>query len=582
MEESKISGIWKIEEKEFKGELHIIKNKRMIRLVLQSQESREIFGDEDFPDKIDLINGVSFLNKVNITLLNCRTLRKNSNFSTGITTYLIDCQYCIYGLEFKNNEKITFNKLQIRLSNSIEWSTLSGFVSKRGNKKSIESIEYKFKKKITYNISENIKLEITPWFGGGTFHLNSEKIILKQHVTINFICKRLENFGYIIKELEKFIALIEFSTKQKVEIVEIKGFRNNKFYKIPEIRKKQYISYRIYFAKEVNIENEDDEINKRDRNFTCNLQQIMEVNGLTNWFKKYEDLRPIIDSYRKNIKNFEYYDELPEEEIFINLIKSLEFYHTRFVAESLKDYNKIISNELNDALPQNKQLIQDFVYDDTQINADYVVLKSRIFHLLLKDMPISYFENFMHILNFTNSVVDTRHYYTHYNKSKQYKAMRGFELSVSNIILQTILECYILKELGFNMKFIDEHKKREWVRLKKYEIPKAEEEYIEEYKKVGLITSIENILRIIVNEYRLGEYLNYNVEKNSNDNDVYIKITTKKNKTYKIRLLSKDKNDDDCNEIIKKDKEKLIYTKTNFCTVYYFYSKCRVLIYKDK
>lgn len=582
MEEIKISGIWQIKKREFKGELHIIKNKRMIRLILQSQELREVLGDDDFPDKIDLINGISFLNKVNITLLSCRTLRKNSNFSTGITTYLIDCKYCIYGLEFKNNEKVTFNKLQVRLTNSIEWSTLNGFALKRGNKKSIENIEYTFKKKIAYNIDENIKLEVTPWFGGGSFYLNSERIILRQHVTINFVCKRLEKFENIIRELEKFIALIEFSTKQKVEIVEIKGFRNNKSYKIPEIRKRQYISYRIYFAKEVDIKNEDYEINKRDRDFTCNLRQIMEVNGLTSWFEKYEDLKPIIDSYRKNIKSIEYYDELPEEEIFINLIKALEFYHTRFVVESLQDYNKIIDRELKNALPQNEQLIRDFIYDNTQINADYVLLKSRICHLLLKDMPISYFESFTDILNFINSVVDTRHYYTHYNKSKQYKAMRGVELSITNIILQSILESYILKELGFSKNFIDKHRQNEWVRLKKYEIPKVEEEYLEEYQKVGLITSIENILRIIVKEYNLGEYFNYEIEKNEDDEDLYVKINTKTNKIYKIRILAKNKDDNCCNEIIKNDKSKLIHTKNNFYTIYYFYGKYRILIYKNK
>lgn len=581
MEEIKISGIWKIEKEEYKGELHIVKSKKMIRLVLQSQKLEGFLANEGFPDKIDLIYGVSFLNKNNISLLNCRTLRKNTNLNTGITTFLIDCKYCIYGLKFKNYEEVTFNKLQIRLTNSMAWSTLSGFSSKRGSKKKVEEIEYKFKKKISYNINENIKVEIVPWFGGGTSYLNSEKVVLKQHVTINFICNKLERFKDLVQELKKIIALIEFSTKLKVDIVEIKGFKNSKFYKYPNIRKRRYIDYRIYCANEIDVKNENDEIDKIDRNFNCNLKQICDVNGLKNWFEKYGDLKPIIDSYRKNIENFEYYDELPEEEIFINIIKSLEFYHTRFMVESLEDYKKILSNKLDNALLENKELIESFVYDTVQTNADYILLKNRLLHLFI-EMPISYFENFEYVLNFINSITDTRHYYTHYNKSKQYKAMKGVELSISTIILQTLLESYIFKELGFTEEFINNHKRESFSRLKKYEIPKREEKYIRIYEKVHLITSIDNILKIVANKYNLGEYIYYHVIEDNGDEDLYVEISTKINKKYRIRILSENKNDEECEEIIKTDKKKLIYTKTNFYCLYYFYGKYRILIYKSK
>ena len=155
MEEIKISGKWKIERNEYKGELHIVKSKKIIRLLIQSQEYERFFSDDEFPENFDLIHGVSFLNDNNISLLNCRTLRKNTNLSTGITTFLIDCRYCICGLKFENYDRVTFNKLQVRLTNSMEWSTLSGFSSKRGKKKKIEEIEYEFKKKRICNVKIN-------------------------------------------------------------------------------------------------------------------------------------------------------------------------------------------------------------------------------------------------------------------------------------------------------------------------------------------------------------------------------------------------------------------------------------------
>ena len=582
MEEIKISGRWKIEEKEYKGELHIVKSKKVIRLVVQSNEVRGFWSEVDFPENIDLICGISFLNEVNISLLNCRTLKQSTNVSAKIVTFLIDCKYCIYGLKFKRYEDVMFNKLQIRLTNSMEWSGLSGFSSPKGSKKTIDAIEYKFKKKFSYRINENIKLEIVPCFERETFGLNSERIILKQYVTINFICNKLEKFENLIQELKKIIALIEFSTTLRVDIVKIKGFKNSKFNKYPNINKKDYIDYRIYYAKEIDVKNENDNIYKIDRNFNCNLNDICDVNGLKNWFEKYEDLKPIIDSYRKNIEKFAYYDEIPEEEIFMNIIKSLEFYHTRFVAESLKEFKEKLSYDLDGALPQNIELIESFVYDPIQEKTNYVLLKNRLCHLFLEKMPIYYFDNFNYVLNFINSVTDTRHYYTHYEKSKQYKAMKGVELSISRIILQTLLEFYIFKELGFTEEFIKEHEAKSFSGLRKYEIPKREEKNIEIYKKVHLITTIENILKIIVNEYKIGEYIDYQIVENSENDDLYVKITTKARKKYKIRIFAESKTDEECREIIKNDKNKLIYTKKNFYYLYYFYGKYRVLIYKSK
>lgn len=380
--------------------------------------------------------------------------------------------------------------------------------------------------------------------------------------------------------MKKVIALIEFSTNLKVDIAEIKGFKNNKFFKYPNIRKRDYIGYRIYYANEVDIKDEKDDVYEKDRNFNCNLKQICDADGLRKWFEKYDDLKPIIDSYRKGIEHFEYYDEHPEE-MFINIIKSLELYHTRFMVESLEDYKKMLSNKLNSALLENKELIETFAFDNAQANADYILLKNRLLHLFI-EMPIPYFEKVEYVLNFINSITDTRHYYTHYNKSKQSKAIQGDELYISIIILETLLECYIFKELGFDEDFINNHKKEAFFRVKKYEIPTIEEKYIEIYKKVNLITSIENILKIIVSEYKIGEYVYYQIIEDNDDEDLYVKINTKEDEKYIIRILAENKDDKECKEIIKSDKKELVYTNTNFYCLYYFYGKYRVLIYKSK
>lgn len=54
MKEIKISGIWIVENEEYKGELNIIKNKKMIRLVIQSSDLNP-FTIKDFSDRLDII-----------------------------------------------------------------------------------------------------------------------------------------------------------------------------------------------------------------------------------------------------------------------------------------------------------------------------------------------------------------------------------------------------------------------------------------------------------------------------------------------------------------------------------------------
>ena len=94
MEDIKISGMWNIENRQYKGELYILKNKKMTRLLLQYVDTTNPFINEDtFPENIDLIYGTSFIDNIPMTLLDCVTLRKNSNWNSGKISILIDCKF---------------------------------------------------------------------------------------------------------------------------------------------------------------------------------------------------------------------------------------------------------------------------------------------------------------------------------------------------------------------------------------------------------------------------------------------------------------------------------------------------------
>ena len=53
---------------------------------------------------------------------------------------------------------------------------------------------------------------------------------------------------------------------------------------------------------------------------------------------------------------------------------------------------------------------------------------------------------------FISNVVDTRNYYTHYDESKMEKALSGNDLTDGMFILQLILELYVCRFLGIDVK----------------------------------------------------------------------------------------------------------------------------------
>ena len=575
MEEIKISGIWNIENKEYKGELYILKNKKIIRLLLTYIDEEDPFGDENtFPEKMDLIYGTSFLDNISITLLDCTTLRKKSYFGSGKKTILIDCNFCIYGLLFKKLERVTFNKIRVRFTNSLEWSNLNGFISsiKNTTRKQPINLKYKFKHKITYRINENAKLEFIPWLGKyDPIMIKTEKVIYEQYMVVEFTYKRVENFVNIMQNLNQILQLIEMSTNLKVEIANMEAFKNSLFYKIPQSNKKNLYKYRIYYSKEEeNDFNNNIELTKRDNKFICNLNNIIEVNGLKNWFEKYEDLNPIIRLYNKK---FEY--DIGIEQEFLNVVQALEFYHTRFVVEDLESYKKNIEEKY-----KNNPKLLNYIFDNAQLQSDYVVLKSRLIDLILNSNILYFFNPIINFCYFAQSITDTRHYYTHYNMGKKAKALKETELSIATVVLNTLLEYYLLKELGLDEQYLDNLTRNRLNLIKKVVIPYNEQNNKDLYERVNLVTSIKNISKNICKECNLGVYIDEEIIKDKGK-DLWFYLITDKGR-FKIRIFNKRKTDNDCNNIIKEDKSCLIYTRKHFLEIIYFYERYRVIIYKEK
>ena len=84
-------------------------------------------------------------------------------------------------------------------------------------------------------------------------------------------------------------------------------------------------------------------------------------------------------------------------------------------------------------------------------HVDYIILYSRINDLLIGNEFDGLFRYFYQVdKEFVQKVVDTRHYYTHYGKSKENKVFKGDDLEKAINVLRVLLEFHICKLLNID------------------------------------------------------------------------------------------------------------------------------------
>ena len=102
----------------------------------------------------------------------------------------------------------------------------------------------------------------------------------------------------------------------------------------------------------------------------------------------------------------------------------------------------------------NFEMYEKLLLCDTQKdeNCHYIILVSRLNDLLIGNESGLFLEYYWENENYAQTIADTRHYYTHYGKSKEAKALKGDELLEAIYILKVLLEYHICLVLGIDNK----------------------------------------------------------------------------------------------------------------------------------
>lgn len=450
MEELRYSGNWEIFGKEFFGNLIINDKKGIIRLILHNRDNlSNLFNDRDIPSKIQFIKGK--LNPYGVmSLLNATVISRNTNISYSTKTIELDIEYCI-NCDFQDYNNVKFSKMVFRLSNTLAWSGLNG-ISIDYEKHGVFILKHNFKKNITYSIDNNTTISFVPYFHENTHIYSHEETIITQFVKIQITSRTNQDLYFYIEILNKIKTLIEMAIARNIDVKEIIGYKRD-YYRVFDNRR-IYNEIKIYSKDSYKDSYEEPRID--DMLFDLSSTTHNKVPLFQNWFLKYELLKPILNLYNSSI----IYEKMPTETIFLNIVQALETYHSRFICNKKEDYKKRVENDILKDVPEKlKEAHYEYLFDKTQQdkNTNYIILKSRLNDLMLANFDIIFFNmsNKAFPYDFVEKVVDTRHYFTHYSKSKENKIFKGKELLFAIEILRIVLSYYLLQELGFEKEFVE-------------------------------------------------------------------------------------------------------------------------------
>lgn len=421
------AGTFIIGGEEITGELIYNKEKGVTLLNLVKQLTDTPVGKSY--GNLGIITGV--LNSgTKVTLFHNRCT-KNHTQAFHIQQLVYVAEYSIWSKRDATNVK--YNKLECILENALDWSGLSAVdtsdfseIKFKGSEN--ENVYHWFGSKITFFTSLNCELFSFP---------RKEESKVVERLVVSIEADEKQNASYFTAIRNKVISLISFAIKDNVNVEEQYLYDYDDSYQIGEHT--EYYKHYLYTSEHrLSIHNSS----RLEYNFT--LAQLLPEKDIK---KELTLLTPIFNLYLSLFK----YTDMPPEMVFLNIVQALETFHARFFYEDSKD--KYVASVIERfGSWQNYPDIEKLLLCDTQKdeNCKYIILVSRLNDLLVGKYDGLFWDYYAADAGFAQTVADTRHYYTHYGKSKEKKALKGDKLIDAVVILSLLLEYNVCLQLGID------------------------------------------------------------------------------------------------------------------------------------
>lgn len=426
------TGVFDISGEQISGELIYNKKNGVILLNLIKELEDELLLGKSYGTLRVIIGKLN--SGAIVTLFN--------NHCTNNHTQAFQSQRLNFSAEYliwsnKENPDTQYNKMSCILKNAYSWSGLSIFEKSDSGLKITENIEEKsyrwFGAKITFSSYLNNWLIMPP---------REEETKIVQRLVVEIEMDEKHDSKEFVSIRNKIISLISFAIKDNVNVEEEYLLDYDDSYAVTEDSVDYYKHYLL--TSEAQLSTHKNLV--WDYNFV--LGQLSADKDINDELVK---LEPIFNLYLSLFK----YRDMPAEMIFLNIVQALETFHSRFFYDNKKERYVESVMERFGQLP-NFEMYEKLLLCDTQKdkNCTYIILVSRLNDLLIGKNDGLFLEYYWEDENYAQTIADTRHYYTHYGKSKEAKALKGDELLEAIYILKVLLEYNICLVLG-----IDNHDK---------------------------------------------------------------------------------------------------------------------------
>ncbi len=173
---------------------------------------------------------------------------------------------------------------------------------------------------------------------------------------------------------------------------------------------------------------------------------------ICNWFDVRNRLKPVLTLYFATIRAPRMY----VESHFLNIVHALEAYHRLTIGGyDLPDdeHQKRVDEIIDSAPPQWRQWLMNKLKNSNELS-----LRSRLMEVcdMFPSVTSRLIGNRGERKCFVSRIIDTRNYLTHHDTKLEKRTAQGIALFYLTEKLKVLVECCLLRELGFSNEWISE------------------------------------------------------------------------------------------------------------------------------
>ena len=382
-------------------------------------------------------------NGKDISLHGCFLIQARKSYP-GFSTSLYFVSTVFVGVHFSKTEDSRFRIINVRFSHFDEWVNISGFTFPR-SKDEDEDIIIKYRRPgdIRVDIGGDYIIAMTTIVTTPSFTRVQKKANVEQQWIVRIETEHensLEIFYSVIRHLQNFLCL---AIREPVHVLNIQGETE-----INKIQGTNYCPPIGIFYKSPYISEVSESFLGLDMLFTYQDISADFESLLRNWFEKADLLKPICELYFGMLYN----PHLYLENQFLSLIQAAEAFHRRIFGGRYlpkSEYKKLIFTPLVNKIPDVNRDLQESLKSKLGYGNEYS-LKTRLSELLSNSGDIV-----PQLLGnrkvFIDKTVNTRNYFTHYDKKLYKRAARGTELVSLIKKLRILLEVCLITQIGLDM-----------------------------------------------------------------------------------------------------------------------------------